>query len=84
MNASAPPRTPLSSTDRHASRDPLDDGGQRVEGGDRAIDLAAAVVRHHDPVDAGVERPARVIRMHDALEQHGQSVHSRIRRGRPT
>ena len=61
MTASAPVRMPLSNSTGTSGGTALDDVGQRVERGDRAVDLATAVVGDDHAVDAGVERAARVV-----------------------
>ena len=53
--------------------DRVDDARQRVERGDRAVDLAAAVVGDDDAVDAARRRArARVVGVQDALEDDRQ------------
>ena len=65
--------------EQHGDRavDGLEHGRQRVERGDGAVDLAAAVVRHDDAVDARVDRGPGVVGVEDALEHDRQRVRSR-------
>src|SRR5262249_42396157 len=48
------------------------DGRQRVDGGLRVVELAAAVVRHPDDVHALLDGTLGVTHGHDALEPDGQ------------
>ena len=50
----------------------VDDLGQDVEGGRRGVELASAVVRHHDAGGARLGRAQGVVRPHDPLDQHRQ------------
>ena len=47
-----------------------DDGRQRVDGGERTVELARAVVRNLDALHAGRYCPLRVIRVHDTLHDY--------------
>ena len=69
VGAGADPRV---EEDRHPAVDGGGDAGERVEGGDGAVDLAAAVVGDHDPVDALVDGAARVVGVEDPLQQDRQ------------
>jgi len=81
LKASAPPRIPLSSSTGARPSTASRISGS-VEGGDRAVDLALAVVRHDDSVHAVVERALGVLAVEDALERTiGSRVRSR-RKGR--
>ena len=58
-------------TSRAAERtavDDIDDVGQRLQCGIRAVDLTAAVGRHHQSVDACLECALGVFRVDDPLE----------------
>ena len=45
---------------------------ERVERGDRAVDLAAAVIRDDDPVDTVLERQPRIVAAEHALHEDRQ------------
>src|SRR5215472_17141070 len=51
-----------------AARDLLDDGRQGVDRGRQRLDLAPAMVRHHEAVNAERKRGRGIVRMEDALE----------------
>ena len=57
----------------NAAVDLADDGGQRVKAGDRAIDLAATVIRNDQAIDAGVESKRRIVRVQNAFQKNGQA-----------
>jgi len=71
LKASAPPRIPLSSSTGARPSTASRISGS-VESGDRAVDLAPAVVRHDDSVHAVVERALGVLAVEDALEDDRQ------------
>src|SRR5262249_56959467 len=52
-----------------APRDRLDDLRQQVDRAETVIELAAAVVRNVDPLDAVLDRALRVLARGDALER---------------
>ena len=58
--------------DRELVADRLGDRRQGVERGDRAVDLAAAVVGDDDPVDAALRRLAGVVDVLDPLDEDRQ------------
>src|SRR5690606_18701951 len=49
--------------------DGVGDGGERVERGDGVVDLASAVVGHHDAVSTVVEGGAGVVGVLDAFDE---------------
>ena len=53
---------------RHPAADRLDHGRERLNRGEGAVELAAAVVRHDEPVDASLDRHACLGRAEDAFE----------------
>ncbi len=57
---------------RRAPPTAVDDIGQRVGGGDDAVERAATVVRHHDRGRAGVDAARRVVASQHALDDDGQ------------
>ena len=73
MNASAPLRTPLSKSTGIRPSTWSTMPGSASSDADRAVDLAAAVVGDHDPVDAVLDRERRVARVLDALEVDRQA-----------
>ena len=72
LNASAPPRTPLSISTGTRPSTASAIAGQRVERRDRAVDLAAAVVGDEIAIQPRVDRAARVVGVEDALEHDRQ------------
>ena len=70
---SVPRRTPPSSSTGDAAGDGVDDPAQCVEGGDRAVELAAAVVADDDAGGAVLDGEARVLGVQDAFEDDGAS-----------
>ena len=52
--------------------DRLADRHEGVEGADRPVDLAAAVVGHHDRVDTGIERLPGIVGVQNTLEDDRQ------------
>ena len=62
---------PDAAVDQHrdAAFDRLGHGRQSADRGDRAVQLAAAVVGDDHAVDAVIDRGARLVRMQDALQE---------------
>ena len=69
---SAPERTPLSRTIGMRPATASTIARQRVHRRDRAVDLAAAVVRHDDPAHPVLDRRERIGRVEDPLQQDRQ------------
>ena len=57
--------------DFRAAGNRVDDLGQHMHGAAAVVELAAAMVRHVDPVDAVIERDLRILRGGDALDHQG-------------
>src|SRR5436309_4661302 len=73
LNTSAPVRTPESSSTGTRPRPPTaSTTAGSASSAAIAPSLATAVVRHDEPVHAGVERPAGVVGMENPLEQERQ------------
>ena len=68
-----PPSTRTGTRPSTASTTP----GKRLERGDRAVELAPAMVRHDDAVDASCERLTGVLRMQDSLQKK-RPLHQRL------
>ena len=72
MTTSAPRADPPVHQHGRVVADRLAHLDERVERGDRAVDLAPAVVRDDDPVDPVLEREHRVLAREHALDEHRQ------------
>ena len=61
---------PKAAVDKHRrfAADRLDNAGQRPDRGDRAVELAPAMIGDDDPVGAALHRLARLVRMQNAFE----------------